>query len=153
MSEQNLASIVDSIEEIYRTHRRHGKSLKNPREAGMLMRNLDVTSTLTTLILEGTTSHSTLLDSFVAIHAALVSALQKTVGMEFGTLPTTALSFQRALIAKPSSRAIHSRADQVVLEAHLHHNTGRGRRQRKLKPHRPPRRVVQLPGRLVYLDV
>ncbi|KAK0223272.1 hypothetical protein IW262DRAFT_1458274 [Armillaria fumosa] len=66
MSEQNLSSILDGVEEQYRKHRRH-----------------DVTSTITTLIIEGISSHSSLLDSYVVLHAAFVSSLHKIVGIEF----------------------------------------------------------------------
>lgn len=44
----------------------------------------DVTSTLTTLIVDGISSHSMLLDSYVVLHAAFVAALHKIVGVEFG---------------------------------------------------------------------
>ncbi|GLB40326.1 putative protein with domain in DAP-5, eIF4G, MA-3 and other proteins [Lyophyllum shimeji] len=66
MSEQNLAGILDSIEGIYREHRRN-----------------DVTTSLTTLITDSITSHSSLLDSYVVLYAALVSSLHKIVGVEF----------------------------------------------------------------------
>ncbi|KAL6307436.1 ARM repeat-containing protein [Sparassis latifolia] len=66
MTEQNIASIVDGVEEIYRDHRRH-----------------DVTSTLTTLIIDGISAHSILLDSYVVLHAAFVSSLHKLVGVDF----------------------------------------------------------------------
>ncbi|GJE88610.1 MIF4G and MA3 domain-containing protein [Phanerochaete sordida] len=66
MSEQNISTILDSMEDIYRDHRRH-----------------DVTSTLTTLIVDGISSHSMLLDSYVVLHAAFVAALHKIVGIEF----------------------------------------------------------------------
>ncbi|KAF8638284.1 hypothetical protein AX17_002304 [Amanita inopinata Kibby_2008] len=66
MSEQNLTSILDGIEDLYRQHRRH-----------------DVTSTLTNLIINGITSHSSLLDSYVVLHAALVSGLHRLIGVEF----------------------------------------------------------------------
>ncbi|KAI0926110.1 hypothetical protein AcV5_008659 [Taiwanofungus camphoratus] len=66
MSEQNIASIIDGIEETYRNNRRH-----------------DVTSTLTTLIIDGISAHSILLDSYVVLHAAFVSALHKLIGVEF----------------------------------------------------------------------
>ncbi|OSX58848.1 hypothetical protein POSPLADRAFT_1173112 [Postia placenta MAD-698-R-SB12] len=66
MSEQNIASITDGVEEIYRNHRRH-----------------DVTSSITTLIVEGISAHSMLLDSYVVLHAAFVSALHKLIGVEF----------------------------------------------------------------------
>jgi nucleolar MIF4G domain-containing protein 1 len=45
---------------------------------------VDVTSTLTKLIIDGTASHSSLLDSFVVLHAAFVSSLHKIIGLEFG---------------------------------------------------------------------
>ena len=44
----------------------------------------DVTSTLTTLIIDGISSHSILLDSYVVLYAAFVSSLHKIVGVEFG---------------------------------------------------------------------
>ncbi|KAH9935250.1 hypothetical protein B0H21DRAFT_780860 [Amylocystis lapponica] len=66
MTEQNIGSIVDSIEEVYRNQRRH-----------------DVTSTLTTLVIDGISAHSILLDSYVVLHAALVSSLHKLIGIEF----------------------------------------------------------------------
>nr|GAT50977.1 MIF4G/MA4-domain-containing protein [Mycena chlorophos] len=66
MTEQNIASILDSIEEIYRKNRRN-----------------DVTTTLTTLIIDGIASHSSLLDSFVVLYAAFVSSLHKIIGIEF----------------------------------------------------------------------
>ncbi|KAJ3972249.1 hypothetical protein EV361DRAFT_970953 [Lentinula raphanica] len=67
MSEQNIASILDSVEEIYRDDRRH-----------------DVTSTITTLIIDTISSHSALLDSYIALYAAFVSSLHKIIGIEFG---------------------------------------------------------------------
>ncbi|KAG2017925.1 MIF4G/MA4 domain-containing protein [Coprinopsis cinerea AmutBmut pab1-1] len=66
MSEQNIGSIVGSIEDIYRDNSRN-----------------DVTSTLTNLVIEGVASHSVLLDSYVVLHAAFVSSLHKLVGIEF----------------------------------------------------------------------
>ncbi|KAM5535944.1 hypothetical protein V8D89_010384 [Ganoderma adspersum] len=66
MSEQNIASIVDSVEEVYRNNRRH-----------------DVTETLTELVTDGISSHSMHLDQYVVLHAAFVSALHKLVGIEF----------------------------------------------------------------------
>ncbi|OJT11465.1 Suppressor of glycerol defect protein 1 [Trametes pubescens] len=66
MSEQNMASIVEGVEEIYRNNRRH-----------------DVTETLTKLIVDGISSHSMHLDQYVVLHAAFVSALHKLVGIEF----------------------------------------------------------------------
>ncbi|KAL1752461.1 armadillo-type protein [Schizophyllum commune] len=65
MTEQNLGSIIEGVEETYRQNRRH-----------------DVTSTLTKLIIEGTSSHALLLDSYVVLHAAFVAALHKIVGVE-----------------------------------------------------------------------
>ncbi|KAG6856902.1 hypothetical protein H0H87_012483 [Tephrocybe sp. NHM501043] len=66
MSEQNMSSILDNIEAIYRENRRN-----------------DVTTSLTTLIINGISSHSSLLDSYVVMYAAFVSSLHKIVGIEF----------------------------------------------------------------------
>ncbi|KAJ7067055.1 hypothetical protein C8F01DRAFT_657335 [Mycena amicta] len=66
MTEQNMASILDSIEDLYR---------KNSRN--------DITTTLTNLIIDGIASHSSLLDSFVVLYAAFVSSLHKIIGIEF----------------------------------------------------------------------
>jgi nucleolar MIF4G domain-containing protein 1 len=44
----------------------------------------DVTSTLTTLIINGISSHSILVDSYVVLYAAFVSSLHKIIGVEFG---------------------------------------------------------------------
>ncbi|KIJ67003.1 hypothetical protein HYDPIDRAFT_26414 [Hydnomerulius pinastri MD-312] len=66
MSEQNMSTVLDSIEEVYRKHRRH-----------------DVTSTLTTLIIDDISSHGMLLDSFVVLHAAFISSMHKLIGVEF----------------------------------------------------------------------
>ncbi|KAJ7475957.1 hypothetical protein FB451DRAFT_1034114 [Mycena latifolia] len=80
MTEQNIGSILDSIEEIYRKHRRN-----------------DVTSTLTTLIVDGISSHSSLLDSYVVLYAAFVSSLHKIVGIEFAAyfLQTVVSAYER----------------------------------------------------------
>ena len=43
-----------------------------------------MTETLTNLLVNGITSHSSMLDSFVILNAALISALHKIVGVEFG---------------------------------------------------------------------
>lgn len=43
-----------------------------------------MTSTITTLIAEGISSHSMLLDSYVVLHAAFIASLHKLVGVEFG---------------------------------------------------------------------
>ncbi|KAJ7593311.1 hypothetical protein C8J56DRAFT_495127 [Mycena floridula] len=65
-SEQNIESILDNVEELYRNNRRN-----------------DVTSTLTTMIIDGISSHSSLLDSYVVLYAAFVSSLHKLIGVEF----------------------------------------------------------------------
>lgn len=58
---------------------------------------------LTNLIIEGTCSHSILLDSYVALHAGLVASLHKIIGIELG-----ALGFTRAL-GPYDLRALRSR--------------------------------------------
>ncbi|KAG1739213.1 armadillo-type protein [Suillus paluster] len=82
MSEQNIATIVDSIEEVYRNHRRH-----------------DITSTLTNLIIDGISSHSTLLDSYVVLHAAFISSLHKLIGTAFAAyfVQNAAASYEQHL--------------------------------------------------------
>lgn len=66
MSEQNMATVLDSVEELYRKHRRN-----------------DVTSTLTTLITDGISSHAMHIESFVVLHAAFISSMHRLIGMEF----------------------------------------------------------------------
>lgn len=44
----------------------------------------DVTSTLTTLIIDGISSHAMHLDSFVVLHASFISSLHRLIGVEFG---------------------------------------------------------------------
>jgi nucleolar MIF4G domain-containing protein 1 len=66
MSEQNMSTVLDDMEQVYRNHRRH-----------------DVTSTLTTLMIDGISAHAMLLDSFVVLHAAFISSLHRLIGVEF----------------------------------------------------------------------
>ncbi|KAG1835070.1 hypothetical protein EV424DRAFT_1358792 [Suillus variegatus] len=82
MSEQNIATILDSIEDVYRNHRRH-----------------DVTLTLTNLIIDGISSHSTLLDSYVVLHAAFISSLHKLIGTAFAAyfVQNTVSSYEQHL--------------------------------------------------------
>ena len=49
-----------------------------------LKSSADVTTTLTTLIIQMISSRSNLLDSFVVLYATLVGSLHRIVGMEFG---------------------------------------------------------------------
>ena len=46
--------------------------------------SLDVTASLTSFVIEGISAHSALLDSYVILHAALISSLHRLVGVEFG---------------------------------------------------------------------
>lgn len=66
MSEENMITILEGVEDIYRNYKRN-----------------DVSSTLTTLIIDGIASHSSLLDSYVVLHAAFIASLHKIVGLEF----------------------------------------------------------------------
>ena len=45
---------------------------------------LDVTASITSLVVESISAHSALLDSFVILHAALISSMYRLVGVEFG---------------------------------------------------------------------
>ncbi|THH07376.1 hypothetical protein EW145_g3425 [Phellinidium pouzarii] len=83
LSEQNIDSMLNEIEELYRSHRRNGKFLTSSLLLWYLSKIFaDITSTLTSLIIEGTRSHSILLDSYVALHAGLVACLHKIIGVE-----------------------------------------------------------------------
>ncbi|TRM64275.1 hypothetical protein BD626DRAFT_400795 [Schizophyllum amplum] len=92
MTEQNLGSIIEGVEETYRHNRRH-----------------DVMSTLTTLIIDGTSSHSLLLDSYVVLHAAFVASLHKIVGIEFAAyfVQTLVADYERhrAAVTDPDADA------------------------------------------------
>ncbi|KAI0038012.1 ARM repeat-containing protein [Auriscalpium vulgare] len=66
LGEQNIAGILSDIEELYRQNRRH-----------------DVTSSISSLIIDSISTHSSLLDSYVVLHAAFISSLHKIVGVEF----------------------------------------------------------------------
>jgi nucleolar MIF4G domain-containing protein 1 len=45
---------------------------------------LDVTASITSFVIESISAHSALLDSYVILHAALISSLHRLVGVEFG---------------------------------------------------------------------
>lgn len=68
----------------------------------------DVTSTLTTLMIDGISSHAMLLDSFVVLHAAFISSLHRLIGVEFGTnshcrnIHVLSLTFQSLLSSRTS---------------------------------------------------
>ncbi|KAH9002936.1 hypothetical protein EDB86DRAFT_2894059 [Lactarius hatsudake] len=66
LSEQNIATILSNIEALYREHRRN-----------------DVTTSITSFVIEVVSAHSALLDSHVILHAALVSSLYRIIGAEF----------------------------------------------------------------------
>lgn len=59
----------------------------------------DVTSTLTTLIIDGISDHSSLLDSFVVLYAAFVSSLYKIIGIDFAAhfVQSTVSSYEKHL--------------------------------------------------------
>lgn len=66
LGDGNIDTILTEYETLYRTHAR-----------------AHVTATITQLILDTVTSRSNLVDTFVILHAALVAALHKVVGVEF----------------------------------------------------------------------
>lgn len=88
MSEQNIENILNDIEEIYRKQKRHGATAALYVKSGGIpkVRFVDVTCTLTSLIIETISSQSILHDNFVVTYAALVSGLHKIVGIDFGEL-------------------------------------------------------------------
>ncbi|PKC09751.1 hypothetical protein RhiirA5_356315 [Rhizophagus irregularis] len=66
LSESNIESIIMNIDELYQKFTRH-----------------DVTSTITSLVLNSITSRSTLLDQFVILYATLIAAFYKIIGIDF----------------------------------------------------------------------
>jgi len=67
LSDANVLQIVAGLEELYRS---------NPRQ--------NVTSTITDLILTSVTDKATLFDTFLILHAGLVAALYRVIGIDFG---------------------------------------------------------------------
>ncbi|KAJ9092107.1 hypothetical protein QFC21_006973 [Naganishia friedmannii] len=67
LSEANIESIVGEVEALYRDHSRNS-----------------VTSTVTELVINLVSDRANLLDSFVILYAALLAALYKVKGLEFG---------------------------------------------------------------------
>lgn len=66
LSEQNVATILNELEQVYRDNTRNA-----------------VTTLLTTVILDSIASNSSLLDSHVALIATLVASLYRIIGIEF----------------------------------------------------------------------
>ncbi|KAF8071844.1 hypothetical protein FPV67DRAFT_1482904 [Lyophyllum atratum] len=102
MSEQNMGGILDSIEGIYRENRRN-----------------DVTTSLTTLIIDGIASHSSLLDSYVVLYAAFVSSLHKIVGVELAAyfVQNVVSSYERHFSTSQSaSQGPETRSDSQGLD-------------------------------------
>ncbi|KAG8970537.1 suppressor of glycerol defect [Tulasnella sp. 419] len=100
LSEQNIGTILTEFEGVYRHHGRNY-----------------VTTTITALIIDGIASHSALLDSFVILHAALVSSFHKVVGIEFAayfvqTLVSTYDSYYQLATAESPTTAEDSSIDE-----------------------------------------
>ncbi|EST08622.1 Initiation factor eIF-4 gamma, MA3 [Kalmanozyma brasiliensis GHG001] len=74
LGDGNIDTILGEYENLYRSH---------PRA--------HVTSTITQLIIDIITSRSNLIDTFVILHAALVAALHKVIGVEFAAYFTQRL--------------------------------------------------------------
>lgn len=89
MSEENMITILEGVEDIYRNYKRNGDIAVTLFDNSTLIVMWfvmlpDVSSTLTTLIIDGIASHSSLLDYYVVLHAAFIASLHKIVGLEFG---------------------------------------------------------------------
>ncbi|KAI9333948.1 hypothetical protein DFJ73DRAFT_853544 [Zopfochytrium polystomum] len=67
LSDANLESIVNSIEEGFRNNPRH-----------------DMTQVITEIITSFVSDHANLLESFVATHSALIACIFNTIGLDFG---------------------------------------------------------------------
>jgi hypothetical protein len=59
------------------------------RVSTVLMYLADVSSNLTSLLIEGISLHAVLLDSHVALIAAFVTTIFKIIGQDFGMPPVT----------------------------------------------------------------
>lgn len=67
LTEANIATIVSELNNLY---------LHHPRN--------DVTSVITDIVIESTSMQGTLLEGFLMVHAALITAIYKVSGVEFG---------------------------------------------------------------------
>lgn len=102
MAEANIGTIVNEIERLYHDH---------PRQL--------VTEAVTNIVIQSTAMQSTLLESFLVIHAALVVALFKTVGVEFGAhfVQTLVEKFDyqfQELMKDPSSSVTSKQASNLL---------------------------------------
>lgn len=88
LNESNIDGILLEIEKCYGTYARHGKLLFNALFCICLLteNTLDVTSTITNIIIFSIAQRGNLLDSFVIPYAALVGALYRLIGVDFGML-------------------------------------------------------------------
>ncbi|KAL7419240.1 suppressor of glycerol defect [Cryptotrichosporon argae] len=98
LSEANMESILGELEGLYVAHSRS-----------------DVTTTLTSLILDAIASKANLLDSFVVLYAGLVGALHRVVGIEFGAQVVQALvqRFHATTVGGGSTSAAGAAAAQT----------------------------------------
>lgn len=67
LTEANIGTIVSELNRLYLNH---------PRQ--------HITAAITDIVIESTSLQGTLLDNFLMVHAALITALYKTGGVEFG---------------------------------------------------------------------
>ena len=79
----------------------------------------DVTTGLTSVMLDGITSNASLLDNHIALNATLVASLYRIVGIEFGALIDLLklyflTSSQRHILFKKWSRPTKRRMQQLV---------------------------------------
>ena len=78
-----MAIIASEIDGLYRSNKRNGKPILQ-YYGTPLRRFVDVTTILTAIIISSIADHSSLLDHHVILHAALVAALYRIIGVEFG---------------------------------------------------------------------
>lgn len=101
LTEANIASIVQEIDRLYLHHPRH-----------------HLTSIITSIVIDSTALQGTLLDSFLMVHAALVAALYKTSGLEFGAyfLQTLVETFDKHYnqAASSSTRSFSKEANNLL---------------------------------------
>ncbi|KAK4689479.1 nucleolar MIF4G domain-containing protein 1, partial [Tremellales sp. Uapishka_1] len=100
LSEANLERILADIEQLYKGHSRN-----------------DVTTTLTSLIIQAISDKANLMDSYVVLYATMVGALHRVIGMEFGAhfVHTLVLRYHNLIInratAAPAPASIYETPD------------------------------------------
>ncbi|KAG8908339.1 suppressor of glycerol defect [Tulasnella sp. 403] len=101
LSDQNIGLILGDIENLYR------ENIRN-----------DVTACITDLIITSISNHSSLLDSFVILHGALVASLHRVIGVEFAAyfVQTLVDTYERFYAAATADSSIGDETEEPGTE-------------------------------------